>query len=48
MDIDDERIREAVKRTEILRAPKQNIATFGMTNIYYMLCCVQWTPRLLD
>ena len=37
MDIDDERIREAVKRTEILRAPKQSLATFGMTNIYYYL-----------
>jgi len=37
MDIDDERIREAVRRTEILRAPKQNLATFGMTNIYYYL-----------
>ncbi len=37
MDIDDKRIREAVKRTEILRAPKQSLATFGMTNIYYYL-----------
>jgi len=37
MDINDERIREAVKRTEILRAPKQSLATFGMTNIYYYL-----------
>ncbi len=35
MDIDDERIREAVERTEILRAPKQSLATFGTTNIYY-------------
>ncbi len=37
MDIDDERIREAVRRTEILRAPKQSLATFGTTNIYYYL-----------
>ena len=37
MDIDDERIREAVSRTEILRAPKQNLLTFGTTNIYYYL-----------
>jgi len=37
MDIDDERIRQAVKRTEILRAPKQSLATFGTTNIYYYL-----------
>ena len=37
MDIDDERIRDAIKHTEILRPPKQAIATFGMTNIYYYL-----------
>jgi len=37
MDIDDERIREAVRHTEILRAPKQSLATFGTTNIYYYL-----------
>jgi hypothetical protein len=37
MDIDDERIREAVKHTEILRPPKQSLATFGTTNIYYYL-----------
>jgi len=37
MDIDDERIRLAVKHTEILRAPKQSLSTFGTTNIYYYL-----------
>ena len=37
MDIDDERIKEAVQHTEILRAPKQSLATFGTTNIYYYL-----------
>lgn len=37
MDIDDERIRYAVGHTEILRAPKQSLATFGTTNIYYYL-----------
>jgi len=37
MDIDDERIRDAVRRTEILRAPKQSLATFGTTNISYYL-----------
>ena len=37
MDIDDERIKHAVKHTEILRPPKQTISTFGMTNIYYYL-----------
>ena len=37
MDIDDAKIREAVARTEIIRAPKQNLYTFGTTNIYYYL-----------
>ena len=37
MDIDEERIVDAVNRTEILRAPKQSLATFGTTNIYYYL-----------
>ncbi len=37
MDIDDERIRDAVRHTEILRLPKQRLSTFGMTNIYYYL-----------
>lgn len=33
----DDRIREAIERTEILRAPKQTLYTFGTTNIYYYL-----------
>jgi len=37
MDTDDERIRDAVRHTEILRPPKQTLATFGTTNIYYYL-----------
>lgn len=37
MDIDDEKIKYAVEHTEILRAPKQSLATFGTTNIYYYL-----------
>jgi hypothetical protein len=37
MDIDDAKIKEAVARTEILRVPRQNLATFGTTNIYYYL-----------
>jgi hypothetical protein len=37
MDIDEERISEAVRRTEILRLPKRSLATFGATNIYYYL-----------
>jgi hypothetical protein len=37
MDIEDERIRDAVNHTEILRPPKQSLSTFGTTNIYYYL-----------
>ncbi|MFH1002828.1 MAG: hypothetical protein V1780_01630 [Chloroflexota bacterium] len=37
MEIDDERIGQAVKRTEILRLPKQTLSTFGTTNIHYYL-----------
>ena len=37
MEVDDERIRDAVKHTEILRPPKRSLSTFGTTNIYYYL-----------
>lgn len=38
MGISDDRIEDAVKHTEILRLPKQTLATFGNTNIgYYMV-----------
>jgi hypothetical protein len=37
MDIDDERIRQAVSNTEILRPPKQRLSTFGTTIIHYYL-----------
>jgi hypothetical protein len=33
----DERIKAAVIKTRIVRAPKQSLATFGTTNIYYYL-----------
>ena len=33
----DQRIREAIERTQILRPPKQSLYTFGTTNIYYYL-----------
>jgi hypothetical protein len=37
MDIDKDRIENAARHTEILRHPRQHLATFGMTNIYYYL-----------
>ena len=33
----DDRIKEAIERTEILRAPKQSLYTFGTTSIFYYL-----------
>jgi hypothetical protein len=37
MEIDDEKIRYAVRQTEILRAPQQSLYTFGITNVNYYL-----------
>lgn len=38
MQISDEELRKAIKQTEILRHPKQSLATFGITVVnYYML-----------
>ncbi|MFC2063381.1 hypothetical protein ACFLS8_05525 [Chloroflexota bacterium] len=37
MNTDDERIANAVKQTEILRPPRQTLASFGVTNIDYYL-----------
>ena len=37
MALDDERIEYAARHTEILRFPKQTLATFGTTNIAYYL-----------
>ncbi|MFC1941734.1 hypothetical protein ACFLWU_00775 [Chloroflexota bacterium] len=37
MDIENDRIEEAVRHTEILRHPRQHLSTFGTTNIYYYL-----------
>lgn len=33
----DEKILEAITNTRVLKAPKQNLSTFGSTNIYYYL-----------
>ena len=37
MSTDEERIEYAISHTEVLRPPKQTLATFGTTNIYYYL-----------
>ncbi len=37
LDINDEHIREAVEHTEVILPPKQNLYTFGITNIHYFL-----------
>jgi hypothetical protein len=37
MDNESERIEHAVRHTEVVRHPRQNLATFGITNIYYYI-----------
>lgn len=37
MDSESERIEYAARHTEIVRYPRQHLATFGVTNIYYYL-----------
>ena len=37
MTANDDRIEYAVWRTEVIRLPKQKLATFGTTNIHYYL-----------
>jgi hypothetical protein len=49
MDIDDERIKDAVEHTEIIRLPKQSLATFGTTNIgYYLLTVPAYADLVKD
>jgi hypothetical protein len=48
VDTDDERIRKAVEYTEILRAPRQSLYTFGTTNIYYYLVTEPAYSELVD
>lgn len=37
MDAENDRIEYAASHTEIIRHPRQHLATFGVTNIYYYL-----------
>lgn len=36
MEIDD-KIKFAIEHTQVLRSPRQQLATFGITNIYYYM-----------
>ena len=47
MDVDDDRIKYTIEHTEILRLPKQTLATFGTTNIYYYLVTEPAYPELV-
>lgn len=44
----EERIRYTVEHTEIVRPPKQSLATFGVTNVYYYLVTEPVYAELLD
>ena len=48
MEINDKRIQHAVRHTEVLRAPKQSLYTFGTTNIYYYLVTEPAYPELTE
>ncbi|MBN1177420.1 MAG: hypothetical protein JXA51_07050 [Dehalococcoidales bacterium] len=37
MDADSDKIEYAARHTEILRHPRQHLATFGITNVYYYI-----------
>jgi hypothetical protein len=37
MSTEEEKIRYVIEHTEILRAPKQRLSTFGVTNLHYYL-----------
>jgi len=47
MDI-DEKIAYAINNTAVLRPPKQTLATFGTTNIYYYLVTIPAYSELLN
>ena len=48
-DINNEKIGYAVRHTEILRLPKQSLATFGTTNIgYYLVTKPAYTELVKD
>jgi hypothetical protein len=44
----DEKIRNAVRNTRIVRAPKQTLATFGTTSVYYYLVAEATYSELID
>jgi hypothetical protein len=48
MSNEDEKIRNAVENTEILRTPRQDLYTFGTTNIYYYLVTEPAYSDLID
>ncbi len=44
----DEKIKSAVRNTKIVRAPKQSLATFGPTKVYYYLVAEATYSELID
>ena len=43
----EERIRNAVMNTQVIRPPKQTLATFGTTNVYYYLVAEATTNEIV-
>jgi len=48
MGTEDEKIEYAINHTEVLRPPKQALATFGTTNIYYYLLTAPSYKELVE
>lgn len=44
----DQRIQRAIENTELIRSPKQKLATFGVTDIYYYLLTKPLYSELAD
>jgi hypothetical protein len=48
VEIGDEKIRQAIQNTEVLRLPRQSLATFGTTNVNYYLLTKPVYAELTD
>ena len=48
MDVDESRIEYVAKHTEVLRPPKQTLATFGTTNVHYYMVTEPSYSEIVD
>ena len=48
VEIDESRIEYVAKHTEVLRPPKQTLATFGTTNVHYYMVTEPSYSEIVD